>query len=146
MMKIEFLRCAGAPYRSARGRVHRILLGSALALTVGLALAACATSHARRGSTEAVIHLTNDLIPPSDVSIYAVSEDGFRQLLGDVPPNGRKVLHLPMTGVSQMIRLVAERPLGRVLRSDPFVLTSHHPVIDWDLQSNSIWFPSDGQE
>ena len=146
MRKIELLRRAGTPYTSVRERVHRIFVGSVLTLIVGLALAACATSHARRGPREAVIHLTNDLIPPADVSIYAVSEDGFRHLLGDVPPNGRKVLRLPMTGVSQVIRLVAQRPLGRLLRSEPFVLNSAHTTIDWDLQSNSLWFPSDSQE
>ena len=146
MMTIEFSRRTGTLYRSVRERVRGTLIGGALALTLGLAPAACATAHARGGSPEAVVRLTNDLIPPSDVSVYAVSDAGFRQLLGDVPPNGQKVLRLPVPGASQTIRLVAERPLGRALRSEPFVVGGSHAVIAWDLQSNSIWFPSESRD
>jgi hypothetical protein len=122
-----------------------------MALTIGLAPAACATSHARGGSArggspEVIIHLTNDLNPPNDVSVYAVSEDGFRRLLGDVAPNGRKVLRVPVHGAAQTLRLVAQLPLGRALRSQPFTVSGGQTQIDWDLQSNSMWFPTEPQE
>jgi hypothetical protein len=122
-------------------------VGGALALAVGLAPEACATSHAKGKSPEIVVHLTNDLTPPADVSVYAVSEDGFRRLLGDVPPNGHKVLHASVSGAAQTFRLVAQLPLGRVLRSQPFTISGGgQTLIDWDLQANSMWFPSESPE
>jgi hypothetical protein len=123
-------------------------VGGALALAVGLAPAACATSHAKgKGSPpEIVVHLTNDLTPPSDVSVYAVSEDGFRRLLGDVPPNGRKVLRFSISGVAQTFRLLAQLPLGRALRSQPFTVSGGQTLVDWNLQTNSMWFPSEQPE
>jgi hypothetical protein len=118
-----------------------------LALAFGLAPAACATARAKGGSPEIVVHLTNDLTPPSDVSVFAVSEDGFRRLLGDVPPNGHKVLHASVSGAAQTLRLVARLPLGRLLRSQPFTISGGgQTLIDWDLQSNSMWFPSESPE
>jgi hypothetical protein len=143
MMAIEFSRRDDTPYTSARARLRRALVGGALALTAGLAPAACATSRARGGAPEIVVHLTNNLTPPSDVSIYAVSEDGFRRLLGDVAPNGRKVLRVPVHGAAQTLRLVAQLPLGRGLRSQPFTVSGGRTVIDWDLQTNSLWFPNE---
>jgi hypothetical protein len=119
---------------------------SALALAASLAPAACVTSHARGGPAEIVVHLTNDLNPPSDVSVYAMSEDGFRRLLGDVAPRGHKVLRASVSGAAQTLRLVAQLPLGRALRSQPFTVAGGQTVIDWDLQSNSMWFPSESPE
>ena len=149
MRMIEFSQGGDTRDRSVRGRVRRALVGGALALAVGVSPVACATSHAKgKGSPpEIVVHLTNDLTPPSDVSVFAVSEDGFRRLLGDVPPNGHKVLHASVSGAAQTFRLVAQLPLGRVLRSQPFTISGGgQTLIDWNLQSNSMWFPSESPE
>jgi hypothetical protein len=135
-----------APARSLRAPVRRALIGGALALAAGLAPLGCATSHAKGKSPEIVVHLTNNLTPPTDISVFAVSGDGFRRLLGDVPPNGHKVLHASVSGAAQTLRLVAQPPLGRLLRSQPFTISGSETLIDWDLQSNSLWFPSESPE
>jgi hypothetical protein len=56
------------------------------------------------------------------------------------------VLRFSVPGVAQTFRLVAQLPLGRVLRSQPFTVSGSRTVIDWNLQSNSMWFPADSQD
>jgi hypothetical protein len=147
---IKLLRRGGTLPTSIQQLVRRTLLQGTCAVTVGLALTACATGHARGGASDgapqAVVRLTNDLNPPSDITVYAVSDGGFRQLLGDVPPNQQKVLHFPITGATERVRLVAERGIQRPVRSQPIVLTGNGTVINWDLSTNSVWFPTDARE
>jgi hypothetical protein len=158
-MKLKFLWRDGTRPTPTRQLVRRALLSSACALALGLAPAACATSHARSGATDAVsdgksgsapqvvVQLTNDLDPPSDVTVYAVSNGGFRQRLGEVPPTEKQALRFPIVGATETVRLVAERDLGRSVRSQPIVLNNNATtIIDWDLSTNSIWFPKGGQE
>ncbi len=88
---------------------------------------------------------TNDLAPPSDVTVYAVSQDGVRRLLGDVPPNKDRALKVPndiFPGTS--FRIIAERTAGRRVVSQPITATNGGGIIDWDLQTNAVWFPEPG--
>jgi hypothetical protein len=123
---------------------RRALLASVMAAMATFAISACASGHARRGGEvpHTVVHLTNDLLPPTDVTVYAVTEDGVRRLLGDVPPNDHRVLVIPGTILpGTVFHLVAERPLGRPVVSQPITASSEDAIIDWDLQTNSMWFP-----
>ena len=93
-----------------------------------------------------VVHLTNDLAPPSDVTVYAVTPEGIRLLLGDVPPNEHRVLRIPSeVSPGMSFHLVADRTLGRRVVSQAVTATSDGLIIDWDLQTNGMWFPEAGE-
>ena len=115
------------------------------AFIAAVGVGACATGHSHKGGHEQqlVVHLTNDLAPPADVTVYAVTSDGIRHLLGDVPPNDHRVLRIPndVSTATTTFHLVADRTLGRRVVSQPVNATSGDLIIDWDLQSNSMWFP-----
>jgi len=124
---------------------HVMLLSAFIAIA---GLGACATGHSHKGDhvPQMVVHLTNDLAPPSDVTVYAVTTDGIRRLLGDVPPNDHRVLHIPNDlPPAASFHLVAERTLGRPIVSQPVTATTNDLIIDWDLQTNSMWFPEIAQ-
>jgi hypothetical protein len=93
-----------------------------------------------------VVHLTNDLAPPSDVTVYAVTSEGIRLLLGDVPPNEHRVLRIPSeVSPGMSFHLVADRTFGRRVLSQAVAATSDGLIIDWDLQTNAMWFPEPGE-
>jgi hypothetical protein len=109
------------------------------------AIGACASSQHRKttdGERQMIVHVTNNLTPPSDVTVYAVGQDGIRRLIGDVPPNKDKALKIPGDLPPGMpFRIVADRGLGRPVVSQPINASTDGLIIDWDLQNNSIWFP-----
>jgi hypothetical protein len=124
---------------------HVMLLPAFIAIA---GLGACATGHSHKGDhvQQLVVHLTNDLAPPADVTVYAVTPEGIRLLLGDVPPNEHRVLHIPNeVSSATSFHLVADRALGRRVVSQPVTSTTSDLIIDWDLQTNSMWFPEIAQ-
>lgn len=126
----------------------RHALAAAAIIALPVAIGACTHGHAHRDGVqqEYVVHLTNDLAPPSDVTVYAIGQDGTRRLLGDVPPNKDRALKIPsevFPGTS--FRIVAERTAGRSVVSQPITATSDGGIIDWDLQTNAVWFPEPAQ-
>jgi hypothetical protein len=132
--------------RSSGGSRH-FAAAVAMALMMTVSMGACASGHSHRGANQQIIvHLTNDLAPPSDVTVYAITPDGTRRLLGDVPPNKDRVLKVPadiFPGTD--FRLIAERTGGRAVASQPITSTSALGMIDWDLQTNAMWFPEPGE-
>jgi hypothetical protein len=139
-------RTLAARARSSGGW-RRSVVAVAMAVMTTLFMGACASGHSHRGANqEIIVHLTNDLAPPSDVTVYAITPDGTRRVLGDVPPNKDRVLKVPsdiFPGTS--FRLVAERTGGRAVASQPITSTSALGMIDWDLQTNAMWFPEPGE-
>jgi hypothetical protein len=140
---------AWSPEKRARwsGVSRRSIVGAAMALMATTAIGACASGHSQKGGggQQIIVHLTNNLAPPSDVTVYAVSQDGTRRLLGDVPPNKDRTLKIPsdiFPGTT--FRIVAQRTAGRSITSQPITATSGGQIIDWDLQTNAIWFPDTG--
>ena len=129
------------------GALRHSIVAVAIAVLTTTAMSACASGHTHRGADQQlIVHLTNDLAPPSDVTVYAVTRDGTRRLLGDVPPNKDRVLKVP-TDIypGSSFRIVAERTGGRSIVSQPVTTTSALGMIDWDLQTNAMWFPEPGE-
>lgn len=142
------MKCNVSARRSQRrarpgGALRRALVGVAMALLTTGSIGACASGHSHRGGQQQfIVHLTNNLAPPSDVTVYVVSQDGVRRLLGDVPPNKDRALKIPnnlFPGTN--FRIVAERTAGRPIVSQPITASNSGGMIDWDLQTNAIWFP-----
>jgi hypothetical protein len=126
--------------------LRRSMLGVVVAVAVMAGVGACASRHnpkAGGGDQSIYVHLTNDLSSPSDVTVYAVTENGIRRLIGDVPPNKDKTLKIPSdVPPGSSFRLVAERSaISRPVVSQPVTATSDGLIIDWTLQTNSMWFP-----
>jgi hypothetical protein len=125
------------------------MLGKLSAVVALSTVGACMTGHASKTEQhqkQMVVHLTNDLAPPSDVTVYVVSGEGVRVLLGDVPPNDHRVLRIPSdVSAGTSFRILADRGLGRPVVSQPVTASSTDLIIDWDLQTNSMWFPEVGQ-
>ena len=146
-MKCSIPARTQTPRARSIGGLRRSIVAIAVALMASAFVGACASSHARRDANqEIIVHLTNDLAPPSDVTVYAITPDGTRRLLGSVPPNKDRVLKVPadiFPGTA--FRLIAERTGGRAVASQPITSTTALGMIDWDLQSNSMWFPEPGE-
>lgn len=129
---------------------RRSMLGVVVAVAVTTAFGACASNHNKKtgtGDQPIIVHLTNDLAPPADVTVYAVTQDGIRRLIGDVPPNKDKALKVPSdVPPGSTFRLVAERTsISRPVVSQPITATTDGLIIDWSLQTNAIWYPDSGQ-
>jgi len=132
----------------SRGHVRRMMLGNLSAVVAIATVGACATGHASKSDEhmkQMVVHLSNDLAPPADVSVYVVSSEGVRVLLGDVPPNDHRVLRIPGdVSAGTTFHILADRGLGRPVVSQAITASSTDLIIDWDLQTNSMWFPEVG--
>jgi hypothetical protein len=146
---MSFNLSARSPNGLARSSaVCRRLIIGVMAVVAASAVGACASGHSHKGGggdRSIVVHLTNDLTPPSDVTVYAVGQDGIRRLLGDVPPNKARALKIPgeiFPGTT--FHLVAEPTGGRPVRSQPITATNDAEIIDWDLQTNALWYPTVG--
>ena len=101
---------------SATRITRRSTLALMLAIAAVASIDACASGHSHRGGDgqgRMLVHLTNDLAPPSDVTVYAVTHDGIRRVLGDVAPNDQ--------------RCYASLPTSRRVRA-----TTCLPIADWD--------------
>lgn len=125
---------------------RRSILGVVVAAAVTAGVGACASKHTPKaggGDQPIYVHLNNDLSPPSDVTVYAVTQDGIRRLIGEVPPNKDKTLKIPSDlPPGSSFRLVAERSsISRPVVSQPVTATTNGLIIDWTLQTNSMWFP-----
>jgi hypothetical protein len=146
-MRGNMLARALPAFARSSGGLRRSAVAVAMALMTSAFMGACASGHSNRGANQQIIvHLTNDLAPPSDVTVYAITPDGTRRLLGDVPPNKDRVLKVPtdiFPGTS--FRLIAERTGGRAVASQPITSTTALSMIDWDLQTNAMWFPEAGE-
>ena len=93
-------------------RRYKWTLGVLVILAVA-GLAACASPGG--GGTESVeptgdgisIRVTNDMVPPMSVVVWAVPETGTRVRLGPLPPNGRRTFNYSPTLRSIPVHLLA---------------------------------------
>lgn len=120
----------------------------AIATVAVMSAGACASGQSHRandGTVEMIVHVNNHLAPPSDVTIYAVQRDGIRRLVGNVPPNRDVALRIPGNVLpGTQFQLIADRTGGRSIPTQPISAASG-VMIDWDLQTNAVWFPEIGQ-
>ena len=120
-------------------RLHARVLRALIPLLV---LAACAKPKRAvdtNPSAEIVVAVTNDQSPPTAVSVYMVSENGSRRLLGTVPPaSNRTFRYAPVSNTGQF-QLVAQAAGEAGVASQPFTL-SRTSAVSWSLRNNIIQF------
>jgi hypothetical protein len=113
------------------------------ALIPAVAVAGCASVRGRTtGPTVPIdVEVRNNLLLPTDLTVYAVDRAGSRTLLGGVPPNTTTVLRFKPLSFSEPYRLIARRALGRDIRSQSFsVLSDMTGRIIWTLVPNIVGF------
>lgn len=87
------------------------------------------------------LEIDNNLALPTDLTIYAITDGGTRRLIGSVPPARNVTFQFTPESYSTQYRLIAKTPLGRQLRSEPFVVGSGMTgQIIWTLVPNIIGF------
>jgi len=95
------------------------------AACLALVLAACASGGNRGGAgadsgRALAVRVTNDLVPPAQITVWILSEMGSRRRLGTVQPDQQgEFSYVPVSrGLEH--RLAAETIDGREITSDPF--------------------------
>jgi ABC-type molybdate transport system permease subunit len=120
-------------------RAAHFALLSWLALAAALPLGGCARARGgRRAARPIAVHVRNDVIPPSELSVYLVSESGGRQFLGSVPPSQTRTLMFRQAAILERYQLIAEPPLARAIRSQPFMVDRNVAGVSWELGLNSL--------
>jgi hypothetical protein len=106
-------------------------------------LAACASAGGRtEGPTLAIdLQVNNNLVIPTDLSVYAIRQGGARALVGNVPPGASRTFKFKPVAFSEPYRLIAIRPNGRMIRSQTFTVGSDMTgAINWTLVPNIVGF------
>ena len=106
--------------------------------------AACASATGGRteGPTNPVdLVVNNNLLRPTDLTIYAVTWDGHRSLLGSVPPREIRTFSFKPVSFTEQYRLLATRITGRDIRSQVFSVGSDMTgQITWTMIPNIVGF------
>ena len=116
-------------------RIRDVMVMLALALPL---LAACA-SGGKRGDNreEAIFVVRNELLIPSPVTIFVVSDVGERHLLGSLVPSVTRELRFRRPSLSGSYRLVARIRRGEEIVSQRVALNGGETV-DWNLRNNTL--------
>ncbi|MEO7218333.1 MAG: hypothetical protein ABI026_09075 [Gemmatimonadaceae bacterium] len=120
------------------------LIAGAVVVIPAIVLMACASAGSGRseGPTNPVdVVVKNNLLMPTDITIYAISVDGSRTLLGSVHPLDSATFSFKPSAFSQQYRLLAIRSGRRSIRSEVFSVTSTNTGrITWTMIPNIIGF------
>ena len=86
-------------------------------------------------SPKVSIVVNNNFTPPGQVTVYIMSQSGFRQTLGNVSPGQKITFSYQPTNATDKFTLVAQGNGGRRMTSQAFTLINA-TSITWDMQSN----------
>lgn len=117
----------------------RYVKGSLFIALVLFGLSACAsrsTDQEAAGSQVRVM-VENTAVPPAALTIWMVKDNGMRQRLGVVRPNGTERYRYSVPGVGEY-RLVGTARVGSDVSSQFFTLTDSSQTVTWDIGANSV--------
>jgi hypothetical protein len=115
--------------------MRRILKHAAL-LTGALLVASCASTHTGP-QTSVDVHIDNNLIPPSMITVYFVPEAGIERMIGTVVPGTRKILQYKGLRPVGEYRLVARLTNNSNVVSNVIVM-DNVAVLEWSLATNYL--------
>lgn len=114
----------------------------ALALALTLLTAGCASggraSDPGSSAEQVTIVVENNVTPPVQVLIYAVSTQGSRQSLGSVPPGTTRTLRFRAGSFVGSYRFVANAGFNQELTSNALPLSGGETVV-WQLNTNTAF-------
>lgn len=122
-----------------------VIRSASRCLVVLLALALSAACAGRTGGAinpedGVAVRVDNNVIPPTSLTVFMVTETGARQILGSVSPSAaRSFRYSPAALASSRFRLLARPTTGADLVSQPFTLVDTG-AIEWSVRNNSIRF------
>ena len=126
-------------------RTNRPLCRSTVA-ALSLVLAACASSGGGAtpeagaqapASGQVGIEVNNDLIPPSEVTVWLIPENGGRRRLGSLSPNGRRTFEFASPNIGMQYTLEADVSGGQNRSSNPFLLRDVSRV-QWNVSEMNV--------
>jgi len=109
------------------------------ALVLPLLHGCSAMRHSSRGETVEV-EVNNNLPIRTPITVYAVSDLGNRQLIGNVSPGSTSRLRFraaQITGNYRLVARVASQTQGDYLVSNPVALTGGETVT-WEVRNNVV--------
>ena len=107
-------------------------------VALAAALAACATlRETPAGRGDLVVHVENNIAPPTAVWVLLVAHNGAERELGGTPPTSTKLWRLREPIVAGRYRLVARRHDSATVVSRPFDLRPSE-VVHWDISLNDV--------
>jgi hypothetical protein len=86
-------------------------------------------------SPQVQIVVNNNFQPPGQVTVYIVSNTGFRQTLGNVSPGQKITFKYAPTNATDKFTLVAQSNGGKKMTSQVFTLINATSV-SWDMSTN----------
>ena len=118
-------------------------LRTALALALPLALlAGCGGAGAEPGEAapgdRIAVEVQNNLVPPTSLTVWSVSDTGTRQMLGTVSPSETRTLRMSVPRLGSEYQLIAETTSGEEIVSRTFVMTGDVGAVGWDLTTNAV--------
>ncbi len=128
---------------SVRAAARTALVIAAAAGSLGLLSGCASTSGGRTEGPTVPIDLVvqNNLLRPTDLTIYAVTWDGHRTLLGSVPPRTTRTFSFKPVSFAERYRILATRITGRDIRSQVFTVGSDMTgQITWTMIPNIVGF------
>jgi FtsP/CotA-like multicopper oxidase with cupredoxin domain len=113
-----------------RARFLSILLCAAV-------LGACSLLGRSTPGETVTLEVDNNLSVPTGVTVYAYSDVGSRQLIGNVLPGRQTVLHFHAGHITGSYRFVAVAAREAQLVSNPISLNGGETV-SWELRNNTL--------
>lgn len=112
----------------------RLIAPAALPLLV----AACASgARGRTSASDVLVEVTNDLVPPTAVTVRVVSSSGRRSVVGGVAPSETRTLRYSESSYPGRFTLLADPSTGREVSSASFALFAGAHVV-WSLRTNTL--------
>ena len=122
----------------------RTAVGMAAVAVAVAATTACTPANVQRPEGKPVpvqLVVNNNLLRPTDLTIYTVDWDGQRRLLGSVPPRTIRDFSFTPVSYSEQYRFLATRITGRDIRSQVFTIGSEMTgQITWTMIPNLVAF------
>jgi hypothetical protein len=89
-------------------------------------------------STEILVNVINNRIPPAVLTVWVTGPSVGRILLGEVAINATKAFTFKAGNLNGSYRLIGQAAGGAELPSQPFNLTPTLRFVQWSLDVNSI--------
>ncbi|MGK7313458.1 MAG: hypothetical protein ACN0LA_14675 [Candidatus Longimicrobiales bacterium M2_2A_002] len=118
----------------------RYVKGSLFIALVLFGLGACASSRSMEegaSGSEVGVMVENNAVPPAALTIWMVKDNGMRQRLGTVRPNGTERYRYNVPGIGEY-RLVGTARIGQDVSSQYFTLSDNSQSVTWDIAANSV--------
>jgi hypothetical protein len=114
------------------------LIRFATPLALSLLLAACASgARGRTSGSDVVVEVTNDLVPPTAVTVRIRTSDGRRVVVGGVAPSETRSLRYDESAYPGRYTLEADPSSGQSVASNSFALFPGARVV-WRLRTNPL--------